>query len=140
MASLAKTYKELRFFHFMFVRTWFLFILCIQVVKPQARTVQPMIFYALAIVVIMDMALGVALRKKRVDAPIEVLRREPENGGALAQWRAGNIFSFAQAETVTLFGVALKFLGANWSFAGIFSLLGLVLMLLWTPRLDVASA
>ncbi len=140
MASLAKTYKELRLLHFAFLLTWSLFILCIQMVKPQARTVQPLIFYALAIVVITDIAVGVALRKKRVDAPMEVLRREPENGGALAQWRAGNIFSFAQAETVTLFGVALKFLGANWSVAGIFFLLGLVLMLLWTPRLDVVGA
>ena len=140
MASLAKTYKELRLLHFAFVLTWFLFILCIQVVKPQARTVQPMVFYALAVVVITDVAVGVALRKKRVDAPMEVLRREPENARALTQWRVGNIFLFAQAETVTLFGVALKFLGANWSVAGIFFFLGLVLMLLWTPRLDVAGA
>lgn len=87
----------------------------------------------------MDVAGGVALRKKRVGAPMEVLRCEPENGVALAQWRGGNIFSFAQAETVTLFGVALKFLGASWSVAGIFFLLELVLMLLWTPRLDIAS-
>jgi len=44
---------------------------------------------------------------------MEVLRSEPENGVALAQWHVGNIFSFAQAETVTLFGVVLKFLGAS---------------------------
>jgi len=99
-----------------------------------------MILYVLAAVAVTDVMVGIAVRKKRVDAPMEVLRREPENGGALTQWRAGNIFSFAQAETVTLFGVALKFLGANWSVAGIFFFLGLVLMLLWTPRLDVASA
>jgi hypothetical protein len=120
LASLAKTNKEVRLLHFVFLLTWFLFILCIQVAKPQARTVQPTILYALAIVGIMDVAGGVALRKKRVGAPMEVLRCEPENGVALAQWRGGNIFSFAQAETVTLFGVALKFLGASWSVAGIF--------------------
>jgi hypothetical protein len=68
-ASLAKTYKELRILHFVFLLTWFLFILCIQVAKPQARTVQPTILYALAIVEIMDVAGGVALRKKRVGAP-----------------------------------------------------------------------
>jgi hypothetical protein len=100
---LANTYKELRLLHCMFVLTWFLFILCIQLAKPQARTVPPTVLYALAAVVIMDVGVGVALRRKRVDAPREVLRLEPENGGALAQWRGGNIFSFAQAETATLF-------------------------------------
>jgi hypothetical protein len=139
LASLAKTYRQLRLLHFMFVRTWFLFILCVQIVKPQPRAVQPMILYALAALAITDVASGVALRKKRVDAPMEVLRSEPENAAALAQWRGGNIFSFAQAETVTLFGVALKFLGASWLTAGFFFFVGLVLILLWTPRLDLAS-
>ena len=108
----------------MFVLTRFLFILCIQLTKPQARTVPPTILNALAAVVIMDVGVGVALGRKRVDASREVLRLEPENGGALAQWRGGPIFSFAQAETATLFGVALKFLAASWAVAGIFLVTG----------------
>jgi hypothetical protein len=43
-----------------------------------------MILYALAAVVITDVASGVALRKKRVDALMEVLRSEPGNAAALA--------------------------------------------------------
>jgi hypothetical protein len=67
------------------------------------------------------------------------LNEQPENTQALVQWRSVNIVSFAQAETVTLFGVALKFLGAGWPVAGVFFFAGLAL-LLWTPRIKAAGA
>jgi hypothetical protein len=47
---------------------------------------------------------------------------------------AGNLVSFAFAESVMLFGVVLKFLGERWSVASLFFGVGLLLLLLWSPR------
>ena len=136
---LAKALKEMRVLHAGFVMTWFLFIVCIQVVRPVERPVTPAIIYAVTAVAISDVAIGFVLRKKRVDAFLELLRKQPENTNAIAQWRSGNIRSFVQAETVTLFGLVLKFLGAGWAVAGCFFFVGIALFLLWTPRMDVAG-
>jgi len=87
--------------------------LCIQVARPQARTVQPTIFYVIGDRGDHGRSGGSCSAQEARWPPMEVLRSEPENGVALAQWHVGNIFSFAQAETVTLFGVVLKFLGAS---------------------------
>jgi hypothetical protein len=70
----------------------------------------------------------------------EVLQREPEDSAALARWRFANILSCAFAESVTLLGFALKVLGASWGIAGWFFAGGLILLLLWTPRLESANS
>ncbi len=40
---------------------------------------------------------------------------------------------------VPLFGLLLKFLGASWNVAGPFFAVGILLMLVWTPRLELPS-
>ena len=45
----------------------------------------------------------------------------------------------AHAETIALFGFALKWLGASWLIAGPFFALAFLLLLAWTPRLDLPS-
>jgi hypothetical protein len=109
--------------------------LVIQLVKPPERPVPPGVVYALAAVAFGDLSMGFVMRKARVEKPLEVIRREPENSLALGQWRVGNLISFAQAETLTPFGVALKFLGASWRVAGIFFAVGLALIIVWRPGL-----
>jgi hypothetical protein len=74
------------------------------------------------------------LRQKLLFAPAAALVSDPENAVLLRQWRAGNIVSFAFAESVMLFGVILKFLGERWSIVSIFFGIGLLLLLLWSPK------
>jgi hypothetical protein len=69
----------------------------------------------------------------RISAPTE----HPVSHATVAAFGFANITSFAQAETVALFGVALKFLGVSWAMAGGFFVVGLALMMLWTPRVPV---
>jgi hypothetical protein len=47
------------------------------------------------------------------------------------------ILSLVFCESVILFGLALRVLGAGWNVAGVFYAVGIVLMLLWTPKLDL---
>ncbi len=44
------------------------------------------------------------------------------------------MLSFCIAETITLFGLVLKFLGFDWNTAAIFFAAGMLLLLLWMPR------
>ena len=79
------------------------------------------------------------MRGKQLEMAAEVLRREPEDRSALARWRFANILSCAFAESVTLLGFALKVLEASWGIAGWFFAGGLILLLLWAPRLEASN-
>lgn len=95
----------------------------------------PIIFpIALSLVAISSIQVAHTLRQKLLFAPAAALISDPENAVLLRQWKAGNIVSFAFAESVMLFGVVLKFLGERWSIVSVFFGIGLLLLLLWSPR------
>ena len=123
-----------------FVTTLFLFIFMIEIAKPAEKPISPMIIGAFALAAISYVPIGATLRRKFLDAAEERLRQEPHDAKGLQLWRTGNIFSFAIAESVMLLGVAQKFLGARWTISGIFFALGLLLMILWMPRLEMYAS
>jgi len=84
-------------------------------------------------------SLGAALffRTRLVQPSTENLVRSPDDAGAAKQWRAGVILSLVFCESIILFGMVLRILGAGWNVAGVFYAVGIVLMLLWTPKLDM---
>jgi len=126
--------KAVRQLHIAFVTTWFLFLLLFKFLPPPTGSPPAFLPTAMGMVCVSDVTLAFFWRSRYVSASIEILRAQPENASALARWRTGNILSFAMAETVTLFGFALRYLGAPWNVAGIFFAVGLALLLLWTPR------
>lgn len=129
-----RNFQQIRIIHAIFLMTWFLFLLQIKIVSPQERPI-PIVFPAvMGILCISEIGLALFFRARYISAAVEVLRSDPANPTALAKWRMGNLLCFVFAETVTLFGLVLKFLGAGWNVAGIFFGVGLCLMLLWTPR------
>ena len=110
--------------------SWFLFLLQIKIVNPQQRPI-PVIFpAAMGAASISEIGLALFFRARYISSGAEILRSDPENPAALAKWRMGNLLSFVFAETVTLFGLVLKFLGEGCSVAGIFFAAGLILMFL----------
>jgi uncharacterized membrane protein YgdD (TMEM256/DUF423 family) len=69
----------------------------------------------------------------------ESLRSNANDESALKKWRTGVIVSLVMASTIVLFGVVLKFMGETWNVASWFFIVGIVLLLAWTPRLDVSA-
>jgi hypothetical protein len=69
----------------------------------------------------------------------ESLRSNPNDETALKKWRAGVIVSLGMASTIVLFGVLLRLMGATWNVASWFFIVGILLLLAWTPRLDVSA-
>lgn len=126
---------DIRLVHVAFFVTWFLFIFVIEIARPapdaNASTIIPAV---LGLVGFSEIGLGFFLRSRFIEGAETVLRADPENQSAKQKWRTGNLLAFCFAETITLFGVVLKFLGYEWKIAGVFFGVGLLLLILWTPR------
>ncbi len=104
------------------------------VFAPPVKPVAAPVIGALAAVAISGAMMALILRSRLVGPAEEVLRNHPEDDSALGQWRAGQIVSLALAEAVVLYGLVLKFLGAEWRVAGTFFAAGALLMVIFTPR------
>ena len=140
MGAREKSLQQIRVMHIAFVITWFLFVFILQAeLKPPSKFIEPVTVGAFALAALSSVNIGWTMRGKLLASSLEALQREPEDRIALARWRSANVLSFAFAESVTLFCLALKVLGASWTTAGGFFAGGLILLLLWTPRLDSSN-
>jgi hypothetical protein len=82
------------------------------------------------------MVVGVALlfRIKMLEPAAETLQANPDDPIALGRWRTGNLLSFLLAESIVLFGMALRFLGGTTMQSLPFYVVGIAMMLVWWPR------
>jgi hypothetical protein len=76
---------------------------------------------------------AIVIRQSTTGQAEEVLRRTPDDAQALARWRSGQIISFVLAESVVLFGFALRFLGAPLGRVLPFYAAGILLFLIFRP-------
>jgi hypothetical protein len=132
--------RNMRVLHTAFLLTMFLYIMVLALIKPVNHAGPSAVVLACAFLAFSDVGIAMFIRSRKVQAPEEKLRIEPNDAAALNQWRIGMISSFVFAETIALLGFVLKFLGAEWKIAGAFFAFAILLMLLWMPRLDLASA
>jgi len=107
--------------------------------RPAERPVSPIITGAIALVCLSDIGIAIFYRARLITPSVERLRTNAQDAEAIGQWRKGVILSFAFAESVVLFGFALKVLGAGWNVAGVFFIFGVLLFLAWSPKLDVSD-
>jgi hypothetical protein len=140
MPSSQKALNEAHLLHAAFLTTIFLFVFVLHLAAIGERPVSLSLVAGIGCAAVADIGVGFMLRKQYMNKAEQALQVEFDAPKALAAWRLANILSFAQAETVTLFGVALKFLGASWKIAGPFFFIGFALLLLWTPRLDLPAS
>lgn len=129
-----KAFREIQLVHFVFVATWFMFLLIFRFISPTQSSLPPYFPGVLGLVCAADVTIGFVRRRYYFSAATELLRVEPESRAGLAKWRVANIVSFVFAETVTLVGFVVRFLGWGWNIAGIFYDVGLFLLILWSPR------
>jgi hypothetical protein len=140
MNKMEATLRWARKLHAVFLVTIPLYVFATILLHFQEQPISPLVFAAIALASLWDIALAMLFRSRKITPAVEVLKKNPDDDEALALWRGGVVLSFAFCETLVLFGLLLKFLGASWNVAGIFYAVGLLLMLAWTPRLDVSSA
>jgi len=128
-------FLQLRLIHGSFILSWFLFILVtVYIIHPVDKLTGMTVPLALGVAALSSISVAQALRQKLVVAPAEELARQPDNAALLQRWRSGNIVQFAFAESVSLFGLVLRLLGASWPIAAPFFAVGLLILLLSAPR------
>lgn len=130
---MVSTYSQLRLIHLAFVFTWFVYLGLLFYLQFPEKSVPITFPVALGVFAISTISVARTLRQKLLFAPAAALVSDPQNAALLRRWRAGNILSFAFAESIMLFGVVLKFLGEQWKIVSVFFGVGLVLVL-WAPR------
>ena len=106
---------------------------------PIQNQISPIIVYAITFVCLNDIGVAAFLRNRMIRPSEESLRSNPNDESALKKWRAGVIVSLGMASTIVLFGVLLRLMGATWNVASWFFIVGILLLLAWTPRLDVSA-
>jgi len=128
-------FLQLRLIHGSFILSWFLFILVtVYIIQPVDKLTGMTVPLALGVAALSGISVAQTLRQKLVVAPAQELARQPDNAALLQRWRSGNIVQFAFAESVTLFGLVLRFFGASWPVAAPFFAVGLLMLLLSAPR------
>jgi hypothetical protein len=83
--------------------------------------------------------IALVVRSRMVTPAQEKLRVQTDDGGALKRWRIGSLISLVLVESVALYGFALRVMGGTRSHTWPFYLAAILIMLMWTPRLDLVS-
>lgn len=128
-------FLQLRLIHGSFIVSWFaLILLTVYVIHPVGTLTGMSVPLAVGVAALSSISVAQMLRQKLVVAPVEELARQPDSVALLQRWRSGNIVQFVFAESITLFGLVLRLLGANWPVATPFFAVGLLMLLLSAPR------
>jgi hypothetical protein len=103
----------------------------------QAPAYLPYVMIGLAFA---ELGIGIFFRRRNLLPAAAQLRVDANNVSAITRWRLGNLFSFCISMNVVLFGFVLKILGSTWIVAGPFFAAGILLLVLWRPRMAVSTA
>jgi hypothetical protein len=139
MTPAQNTLRNVRVVHITFLATCFLYIVVLNVLHLPKRSVAAEIQGSFVLLACAEIGVAFFLRRRTLAPAEDMLRTNPNDITALGKWRVGNALSFVFAESIMVLGFALKFLGASWRISGIFFAVGILLLLLWTPRLEVPT-
>ncbi len=114
-------------------------VVAVYVGQAARQEAQMTVVAALGMAAISFLAIAVFFRAKFVQPGAEALRSDADDAVAASQWRTGTIVSLVFADTVAMFGLVARFIGTPWKFCGLFFVLGILLLLAWTPRLDLPA-
>ncbi|HUN62660.1 MAG TPA: hypothetical protein VMU53_11755 [Candidatus Sulfotelmatobacter sp.] len=133
----SRTQTEIELAYVGFLFAWFCFIFLLHQMSPAPRGVSSSVLAAFVFVAAWGVASGIQIRKKLFRQSTESLPIDLSK--ALKLWKGAHFISFSIAMSIAGFGVALKFLGANWLVPTIFCGASLGFLLLWRPRQMAAN-
>lgn len=81
-----------------------------------------------------DLVTGFFLRTSMLDPARETLRRNPSDPAAIRAWNSGYVLSFAIAESVAMFGFAVRLLTGSIDLAFPFYVVSATALIRWMPR------
>ena len=144
MTNAAANLKQMRVIHVTLVVAVFLYALTAEQIIRRANaatrnTPSATLLGGITFVAGLDGLVAYYFRRTKLEAALDKLRRNRNDQDALKQWRFATLLSLVLALSVGLYGFALRFLGASRRVSWSFSLAALILMLLWRPKIELAS-
>jgi DMSO reductase anchor subunit len=99
------------------------------------RTQESKVFYlALLVAALVEVAAVLYIRLSLVPKAEQVLQTDSENKSALMSLRKWYVICFALSLGVAFYGLVLRIMDAPWQKAGLFYVVGFVLILMCSPR------
>jgi hypothetical protein len=127
--------RILRIIHIVMLAAAFLYVLIAEMVLRHPERPLDLNFYRVMAVLTAVMIGGILLiRQTVVGRALETLRLQPDEASANVRWRAGYTVIFALSEAIVLYGLLLRLLGATAAQAAPFYAVGIILLLLFSPR------
>jgi hypothetical protein len=107
---------------------------------PSVRGVDPALSYIFSTLSVGIVGTILVVRRTLVQRAAASLATQPDDKLSLGHWRTGYIVTYALSEALALFGVILRFQGAQFQQSLLFYIGGFVLVLFFWPRQPVAAA
>lgn len=144
MANAAVNLKQMKIIHVIFVVAVFLYALTAEQILGKVSDVtrnaaSATLLVGMALAAGLDGLVAYYFRRSKLEPALDKLRRNQNDQDALKQWRFATILSLVLALSIGLYGFALRFLGASRRVSWSFFLVALILMLLWRPKIELAS-
>jgi hypothetical protein len=127
--------RSMRIFQFIFLATIMGYAYVAELSSRSTSAVQPVIVVSCSIIAVLTLLVAFVLRRRLLPSAIEALQRGDANG--VGRWRSANILSMVLAESIGMFGLVLRIMGGSRQVAWPFFIGAIILLLAWTPRLDV---
>ena len=137
MANVRQALRNVRIIHFGFLTAPALLFFVLSTMRITGKAEPSFLPTLLAVLAFCEVGIATLFRGKMVRPAVRRLEHSPQDSAALALWVSGNILSFVFALSVVLYGVLIRVLGFSWNIAAWFFVSGFLLLMLWTPRLDV---
>jgi hypothetical protein len=111
-----------------------IYIILPELVHVHTREVSRMLFTILLGLAFVIATVALMVRNRMVERAASQLALAPTDAAALNRWRMGHIVLFALSESIVLYGLVLRFIGASILQAGVLYAGGIALLLMFTPR------
>jgi hypothetical protein len=133
--SVDGTFRVLRTIHLAMLISVFLYIWVAEKVLRHSQQSPDLVFTtSIGVLAAAVFVAAIVVRIKIVQPALDLLQTKPGDEQSLVRWRSGSISSFVLAETVMMFGVALRAVGVRLAQSAPFYLAAIVLMLFLRPR------
>ncbi|HXE90551.1 MAG TPA: hypothetical protein VNK82_06260 [Terriglobales bacterium] len=125
--------RQIRIIHLVMLLTIPLYFVTAEMLAPPTARDVRAIRQGIIVMALLFSGVAVVVRKRMLDSAVDILRLKPDDTPALVRWRAAHIVTFALCESVALFGLVLRFLGATTLEGAPFFAVAFVLMLVFRP-------
>jgi hypothetical protein len=126
--------KQMRMMWVFFLVAELIYIALPEMLHPTARPIQPMMYWLLLGMSLMELAAIVVMRKFTVSRSEDILRATPNDAAAILRWRQGQLSTFAIASAIVLFGLVLRFIGSSLMQVVPFYVVGIAAMIVFKPK------